>query len=818
MGGRAGLGFPTRRREVEAAPRGGLAKSRQAALNRLMRKFVLISVAAVASAMSAVSAGRAAAASPGRGTSLSIVGGRWHLNGRITYPGADAEGLLLNVRMVNATFEDRRRQDFDPDANVSRFLERLADYAAHGVRAVTLNLQGGMPGYEGALNSAFNPDGSLRSEYLRRVRRVIEACDHLGVAVILGCFYQRQDQTLRDAAAVRAGVVNAARWIRRQGWRHAALEIANEWGHPGFDHDLLRRPEGQVELIRLARRAAPDLLVSTSGLGDGRMNEAVARAVDFILIHFNGTPVGEIPRRVRALKRYGKPIVCNEDDKTGAEGAAALRACAANGASWGFMHKRLNQYRPFEFRGAADDPAVYAAMKELASTRRLARRARGPLRRHPDNPRYFADDLGRTVFLTGSHTWNNFQDILTEKDGRPFDYNAWLDFMVRHGHNFMRLWRWELLKWDTKANRQAQPRLLRAPLQPWARTGPGRALDGGPKFDLRRFNEAYFRRLRERVRAAGERGVYTAVMLFEGWGMQFVPGAWEAHPFHPANNVNGLNPDANGDGRGLEIYELELPKALAFQEAYVRKVIDTVNDFDNVLYEISNENHPASTAWQYHMIRFIREYERSKPKQHPVGMTFQYRGGSNETLFRSPADWISPNPQAPSGFNYRYNPPPADGRKVILADTDHLWGVGGNAAWAWKSFLRGLNPIFMDPYDGSVLRPGKDAEWERIRRALGAVRRLCRDVDPAALTPRPDLAGGGFCLADPGYVYLAWVPKGKSVRLDLSEARGFLKAVWVDPIRGARRTGRPLKGGGMREIRSDRDADVVLWLQWMKED
>lgn len=50
----------------------------------------------------------------------------------------------------------------------------------------------------------------------------------------------------------------------------------------------------------------------------------------------------------------------------------------------------------------------------------------------------------------------------------------------------------------------------------------------------------------------------------------------------------------------------------------------TVNDLDNVFYEISNENHPPSTQWQYHMIRLIHDYERSKAKQHPVGMTFQY--------------------------------------------------------------------------------------------------------------------------------------------------------------------------------------------------
>ena len=93
-------------------------------------------------------------------------------------------------------------------------------------------------------------------------------------------------------------------------------------------------------------------------------------------------------------------------------------------------------------------------------------------------------------------------------------------------------------------------------------------------------------------------------------------------------------------------------------------------------------------------------------------MTFQYKGGSNKTLLNSPADWISPNNEG----GYRDNPPAADGTKVIITDTDHLWGIGGNSAWVWKSFLRGPNPIFMDPYDGAVLSHGFD-ESDAIRSA-----------------------------------------------------------------------------------------------------
>jgi hypothetical protein len=300
-------------------------------------------------------------------TRVSIADGQWHINGEVTYRGAKAEGLLMNVRMVNAVFEDRKRPDFDPETNTDRFIAHIPDYAAQGVRAFTICLQGGTPGYEGAVNSAFNEDGSLRDSYLRRVRRVIEACDQNRVVVILGCYYQRQDQVLKNDDAVRAGVVNVVNWLKAHRFSNVVLEIANEFPHPGFDHRLLKTSEGEVDLIRLAKRTAPELLVSTSGIGDGRLADKVARESDFLLIHFNGVSLKAIPERIAALKKFGKPIVCNEDDKVGATAAQAAELSVANGASWGLMLLNVNQTFPFSFQGAADDPVVYTKLKELTS-------------------------------------------------------------------------------------------------------------------------------------------------------------------------------------------------------------------------------------------------------------------------------------------------------------------------------------------------------------------------------------------------------------------------------------------------------------------
>lgn len=300
-------------------------------------------------------------------TRVSIRDGRWYLDEEPTYRGTKAEGLLMNVRMVNAVFEDRNRPEFDPQANTDEFIVRIPDYVAHGVRAFTICLQGGMPGYEDAVNSAFESDGSLRDAYLRRVRQVIESCDRNGAVMILGCYYQRQDQLLQDEAAVRAGVVNVAQWVGKNGFANVVLEIANEFGHPGYDHPLLKTSEGVAELIGLAKRTCPSLLVSASGLGYGRLPDDVAQASDFLLIHFNETRIEDIPSRVAALKGFHKPIVCNEDEKVGEEGARACEISVANGISWGLMLVELNQHFPFAFRGAADDPKVYAALRRVTS-------------------------------------------------------------------------------------------------------------------------------------------------------------------------------------------------------------------------------------------------------------------------------------------------------------------------------------------------------------------------------------------------------------------------------------------------------------------
>jgi hypothetical protein len=466
-----------------------------------------------------------------------------------------------------------------------------------------------------------------------------------------------------------------------------------------------------------------------------------------------------------------------------------------------------------------------------------AAEANGPLRPHPQNPRWFTDDTGKAVVLTGSHTWETVQDF--QRAGvPPFDWPAFLDMVAGHGHTYVRLWMWEhpeRVCWSDEA-------VSVSPL-PWKRTGPGLAADSKPKFDLDAFDPAYFERLRSRVADAQRRGVYVSVMLFQGWSLDKSGNPqgdpWFAHPMNPANNVQGIGAaDGRADTDDLPtVHSLKNPALLAKQETYVRRVVDAVNGFDNVLYEVLNEG--GAVDWQYHVIRLVKEYERTKPKQHPVGMSHRITGGmTNADLWRSPADWIAVaiEPQAwthPGSTplqDYKDDPPASDGSKVVVVDTDHLWGLGGNETWAWKSFLRGLHPAFMDPWrplpepsprvaawmtvaNGIAWNRPDYPDWEPLRRAMGQVAAWSRKVDLARMTPRGDLASTRYCLADPGREYLVLAPGGGTITLDLRDAKGPLAAEWLVVRSGETLPlGTPVAGGDYVVLPAPGRGDAVLHL------
>ena len=406
----------------------------------------------------------------------------------------------------------------------------------------------------------------------------------------------------------------------------------------------------------------------------------------------------------------------------------------------------------------------------------------GTLRAHPTNGRYFTDDTGRPIYLTGSHVWYNLQDLGPSSPPPTFDFGAYLDFLSANNHNFIRLWRWELSKYTYGTISYAEP-------HPWERTGPGNALDGGLKYNLTEFNQDYFDRLRAYVTAAENRGIYVAIMLFEGHALSASnsPWRWDGHPMNVNNNINGINGDPDDDHYGIEIMTYPEPAGVnAIQKAYVSKIVDTVNDLDNVLYEISNESGFYSKEWQYDMINHIQTYQSGKAKQHPVGMTYEWSRlgpGPNSDLFESDADWVSPG-----GSFYRDDMPASDAAaQVILLDTDHIFGVGGDRDWIWKAFTRGMNPIYMDPIQfghPDSLDPAQSQKTSEIvsaRAAMGDTRMYAdKMADLAAMVPHEELTTTGYALANPGREYLVYQPGSGSFTVTI--AAGTYTYEWFNPV------------------------------------
>lgn len=298
-------------------------------------------------------------------TRVAISGEDFLLDGQLTYAGRiwrgqRIEGLLLNSRMVQATFDDlnpetRERWAYpdtgvwDPERNLTEFLDMLPIYRQHGLLGITVNLQGGSPeGYSKDQpwdNSAFEPDGALRPAFMDRLRRVLDHADQLGMVVIVGYFYFGQDERLCDEGAVRQGVDAATRWLLAGGWENVLIEIDNECDVPRYEHEILG-PDRVHELITAAREIEHDgrrLLVGTSFRGRAVPTDAVVAASDFVLLHGNGVTdpafIGQMVEQTRTLPSYRPmPIVFNEDDHFDFEQPKNNFAAAiAHRASWGYF-------------------------------------------------------------------------------------------------------------------------------------------------------------------------------------------------------------------------------------------------------------------------------------------------------------------------------------------------------------------------------------------------------------------------------------------------------------------------------------------------
>ncbi|MBS7614639.1 hypothetical protein KEJ18_02745 [Candidatus Bathyarchaeota archaeon] len=304
-------------------------------------------------------------------TVVAISDGKFLINGVPTYPGRTynghlVEGLLMNSRMVQAVFDDENPETrvnwsypdtgvWDPERNTDEFVGAMKSWRDSGLLAFTVNFQGGNPRGYGERqpwhNSAFNPDGSMKAAYLRRMRRVLDEADKLGMVVIVGYFYFGQDWRLLGEEAVKRAVVNATEWLLESGHRNVLVEINNECDIR-YTHRILKAPHvhGFIEEVKAITKSGRRLLVSASFSGQKIPTDNVISVSDFILVHGNGP---ENPDKIEAMvktirespKYCGQPIVFNEDDHFNfSRKRNHMMAAIENYASWGYFDPGVNNY------------------------------------------------------------------------------------------------------------------------------------------------------------------------------------------------------------------------------------------------------------------------------------------------------------------------------------------------------------------------------------------------------------------------------------------------------------------------------------------
>jgi hypothetical protein len=362
-----------------------------------------------------------------------------------------------------------------------------------------------------------------------------------------------------------------------------------------------------------------------------------------------------------------------------------------------------------------------------------------PLRLHPGNPHYFEYRGKPAVLITSAE---HYGAVLNG----AFNYVRYLDTLRDDGMNLTRIFAGVYRERPEDfgiANNTLAP-MPAVFVSPFARSETLGALDGLNKFDLTQWNAAWIERLRDFVSQAARRGIVVEVTLF---CVFYRDHMWEASPLNPRNNVQGI---AEGIPR-TEVLTLKHPAMVKLQEAFVRKVIETLNEFDNVFFEICNEPYVTNVPddWQRHIARTISAVEAGLPKRHLIAQNIANNGKKI----------VDPDPNV-SVFHFHYARPPSTVgenyglNKVIGLDET---GFDGTADFiyriqAWDFLLAGgayynnLDYSFAPGHeDGSFAYPGTQPGGgsRNLRRQLAILSRFFQDLDFVTMSPAANLITRG---------------------------------------------------------------------------
>ena len=251
--------------------------------------------------------------------------------------------------------------------------------------------------------------------------------------------------------------------------------------------------------------------------------------------------------------------------------------------------------------------------------------------------------------------------------------------------------------------------------------------------------------------------MFLSLMLFEGFSVQELDPGELNYPNHPfrwdaggtQNNVNGIDGDwvspspCNATNcEGAEMHTLvagKPPAVTTAQNNYVCQMVQSLNGYTRLFWEVSNESNSSSLSWQNSVAGVIRTCEQSLPNRHLVWISHP-QGLSNVALFGSSAEIVSPSKNELAvtatggtvpGSRYQTDPPVTSGAKVVILDTDHLGADCSwcDAAWVWKAFTRGYHLALLDDL-GSVSATQRQNVRRGINDTLGYAQKI-RLVDMA---------------------------------------------------------------------------------------
>jgi hypothetical protein len=454
------------------------------------------------------------------------------------------------------------------------------------------------------------------------------------------------------------------------------------------------------------------------------------------------------------------------------------------------------------------------------------------------NPNYFQDETGKPIILCGSQTWNSLQDWGSNSSPQPLNFDSFVSFLKKHGHNMTLLWSTELPKFHQLPTAEVNPPDLTVTPFPFMRTGPGNASDGKLKFDLHKFNQPYFDRLRARVKKLNDAGIYAGVYLFSGeWLLRFRSTS-DGYPFTGGNNINNIDDGYKEDSAATAVASITMKEEneiTRIQDEYVKKLINTLNDLPNVLWIVSQEAPKTSSWWNDRLIDFVRDYEKKKPLQHPVGLGGYDNSLNDSSIYHNNADWVAPWSRVSPARSCGSGKPAC---KVNINDSDHsYWEIWlespeKNRNYVWENFVNGNQVLFMDPYVLHYSRQSRNnfassvnnissvpnPRWDNVRDNMGYILKYSRRMNLSKVSPHHELSSTKQCLAQTppkGAEYLVYAPTGGSFTVDLSAMppQRKLSVEWFNPATGLTTIEKPIAAGASaQQFIPPFCGDAVLYL------